>query len=101
MNDDVDMCQPVKSTRIFFFYAALKSERPPAPEREPPNQPKKPPIDEPPLRVPDRSDPEDPPPAGDPPAKQPPSKLMALSPQLDEWVPAFSVRAVEYYPVAL
>jgi hypothetical protein len=96
MNDDVDMRQPAESTSVFVLYAALTSERPPAPEREPPNQPKKPPIDEPPLRVPDRSDPEDPPPAGDPPPKRPPSKLRALPHLLHQLVRALSVRAGEY-----
>jgi hypothetical protein len=96
MNDDVDMFQPAKSTSVFVLYAALTSERPPAPEREPPNQPKKPPIDEPPLRGPDRSDPEDRPPAGDPPPKRPPSKLIELPHPLHEWVRAFSFRSSEY-----
>ena len=96
MNDDVDMRQPTESTSVFVLYAGLTSERPPAPEREPPNQPKKPPIDEPPLRVPDRADPDDPPPAGDPPPKRPPSKLMVPSHPLHQWVPAFSFGNCEY-----
>jgi hypothetical protein len=100
MNDDVDMREPAKSTSVFDLYPALTSERPPAPEREPPNQPKKPPIEEPPLRVPDRSDPEDPPPAGDPPPKRAPANLMQKFHPSPEWFRKFSFGKCEYGRVA-
>jgi hypothetical protein len=74
MNDNVDSLQPAQTTNVLYLHVAPTSKRPPAPQQEPPNRRKKPPINEPPLRVPDRSDPEDPAPAGDPPPKRPPSK---------------------------
>jgi CheY-like chemotaxis protein len=95
MNDDVDIRQPAKSTNIVLQPAGV-SKRPAAPRREPPNRPKKPPIDEPPLRVPNRSDPEDPAPAGDPPPKRPPSKLMKPSNAVDEIIRAFSFGTCKY-----
>ena len=96
MNNDMALRGPPKSPALLVFEAARKAKRPPAPRREPPYRPKKPPIDEPPSRIPDRPDPQDPPPAGDPLPNRPPSKLMALPHALHEWAETFSVVAGEY-----
>jgi hypothetical protein len=95
MIDDLELRRQTERPIPCVFHAP-STNKPPAPRREPPNRPKKPPVDEPPSREPEISDPEDPPPTGDPPPKRPPKKLNAAVTRFQRFVWAPSVSSWGY-----